>query len=574
MQHPGFELAPLLGNFDVNSVVSLMQYLTFSGFVFSSLRLFCITVACSEALAQSALEDFFTWQGESNQALAEYGKSVGGAGDVNGDGFADVLVGCHYYSNPEFHEGKVFLYYGSPEGINPLEGWSFESNTENATLGISVSGAGDLNNDGFDDVIVGAHTFTGDQNSEGKVYVFYGSEDGLGDVPDWEMEGNQEGCDFGGIVSEAGDVNGDSYDDIIIGAIFYDGAEVDQGRAYVFYGSEGGLTSTPWTAEIAEPGITFGSHVSGAGDVNNDGFSEVIIGCRKYTNGENSEGGAFVFYGSPSGLEPDYTWHFESNLTGTKLGQSVSTAGDVNNDGFSDVIISGHNYSQPETDEGYALNFNGSASGLSFAPDFQLESNLTNALFGNQCANAGDVNGDGYDDVIIGSREYSNGETSEGRVYVFLGSSSGLLETDLWLAESNQESAFFGYSVSSAGDVNGDGADDVIIGAKYWDGGEEDEGGAFVFLGIPPSPCPSVSGVSIGSITSSSVTVSWADDADASSYNVIVKSKGELKNYFVTSNSVTIPGLTSSTNYKIIIRSQCGSQFSLRSFGGTFTTLP
>jgi hypothetical protein len=534
----------------------------------------CFFFQCPKSLAQPALEDIYTWQGESNQALAEYGKSVGGAGDVNGDGFDDVLVGCHYYSNPEFHEGKVFLYYGSISGINPVPAWTFESNNDNATLGISVSGAGDVNGDGFDDVIVGAHTFTGDINNEGKVYVFYGSATGLADIADWEMEGNQAGSDFGGTVSEAGDVNGDGFDDVIVGAVFYDGTEIDQGKAYVYYGSSSGLTDISWTAEIAATGITFGSHVSGAGDVNNDGFDDVIIGCRKYTNGESSEGGAFVYFGSIAGLETDFAWHYESNLLGTKLGQSVSAAGDVNNDGFADVIISGHNYSQPETDEGYALNFNGADFGLHTTADFQHESNLTNALFGNQCANAGDVNGDGFDDVIIGSREYTNGETSEGRAYVYLGSYSGLHESVYWTAESNQESAFFGYSVASAGDVNADGADDVIIGAKYWDADEEDEGGAFVYLGIPPSPCNPVNIVNISSVTASSVTLAWDIIDGASAYNIILKSKGEIRKYFILSNSVTITELSASTSYKIIITCQCSSQFSVRSFAGTFTTLP
>ena len=105
-------------------------------------------------------------------------------------------------------------------------------------------------------------------------------------------------------------------------------------------------------------------------------------------------------------------------------------------------------------------------------------------------ADAGDVNDDGFSDVIFGSREYSNGETSEGRAFVFYGSSTGLHPEDYWYAESDQEQAFFGYSVASAGDVNGDGADDVIIGAKYYDETLEDEGAAFLYYGTQTRAVP------------------------------------------------------------------------------------
>lgn len=515
------------------------------------------------------------WQAESNQETAEFGKSVGSAGDVNGDGFDDILVGCHYFSNPEYREGKVFLYYGSSSGPDTSASWAYESNSANATLGISVSGAGDVNGDGFDDVIIGAHTFTGDMNSEGKVFVFYGSAEGLNDSPDWEAEGNQIASDFGGTVSEAGDVNGDGYDDVIIGAVFYDGDEVDQGRVYVYYGSAYGLGDTPWIAEVVGEGITFGSHVSGAGDVNGDGYDDVIAGCRKYSDGESSEGAAFVYLGSATGLSDSYDWHYESNLTGTKLGQSVSTAGDVNSDGYADVIISGHNYSQPEVDEGYALIFLGSSLGLASTPHFQHEANQTNALFGNQCADAGDVNADGFDDVIIGSREYTNGETSEGRVYVYFGSATGMSESSFWTAESNQANAFLGYAVASAGDVNGDGADDVLCGAKYWDGGQEDEGGAFLYTGIPSSaPCNPINSAIIGTVTSNSVTLSWDETPSATEYRITLLTNGDKRVFTVSGNSILISGLAPSAKYKVMISCRCGSQFSQRFFAGTFTTMP
>ncbi|MFN3939289.1 MAG: hypothetical protein ACK4IY_01800 [Chitinophagales bacterium] len=521
------------------------------------------------------IEETYSWQVESNQAGAEMGKSVCAAGDVNGDGFDDVIVGAHYYSDPEYHEGLALVYYGSAVGVEAAPAWQFAPNSNNASLGVSVSKAGDVNGDGFDDIIVGARTFSGDLSNEGKVFVFHGSADGLSTEPDWTAEGNQNNSDFGGTVSDAGDVNGDGYDDIIIGAIFFDNGQTDEGRAYVYYGSAFGITSMPTILEINMANVTFGSHVSGAGDVNGDGFDDVIVGCRKYTNGENAEGAAFLFEGSSSGLSETYSWLYESNFANAKLGQSVSVAGDVNGDSFDDVIISAHNYSNPESDEGKVWAFYGSPTGLPAFPSWSYESNQINALLGNQVSDAGDVNADGFDDIIVGSREFSNGEISEGRAFVFYGSATGLKADDVWHTEINQASAFFGYSVAGAGDVNNDGADDLIIGAKYWDNSEIDEGGAWVFLGenilIPCTPATAIEALSV---TSTSADIFWTPAPGADKYILLLRSAGNVSEYTSVGNSKTIYGLTPNTFYQLIIVSRCGSDFSQRSAPIIFTTLP
>lgn len=521
------------------------------------------------------IEEPFIFQVESNQAGAEMGKSVCSAGDVNGDGYDDIIIGAHYYSNGEYHEGLVQLYYGNAGGIEADPAWQFEPNVANATLGISVSKAGDVNGDGYGDVIIGAHTYSGDISNEGKVFVFHGSSTGLSLEPDWTAEGNQMSSDFGGSVSDAGDVNGDGYDDVVIGAIFFDNGQTDEGRAYIYYGSPVGLSSDPSILEIDITNATFGSHVSGAGDVNGDGYADVIIGCRKYTDGENAEGAAFLYEGSSTGLNETYIWMFESGFPNAKLGQSVSGAGDVNGDGYADVVVSGHNYSNPESDEGKVWVFYGSTSGLSVSPSWSYESNQVNALFGNQVSDAGDVNADGYDDIIVGSREYSNGELSEGRVFVFYGSSSGLNTDDFWHTEMNQEFAFFGYSVAGAGDVNNDGADDIIIGAKYWDNGETDEGAAWVFLGENTYIyCSPPDAIEVHSITSNSAILAWLPTVGADKYIVMVRSAGSVIKFTTTSNSIPLTALLPNTLYKIIIVARCGSEFSERSAPVSFITLP
>lgn len=526
-----------------------------------------ISSVISTFLALAPLPDTATWIGEGDQAFGEYGKSVCTAGDVNGDGYDDILVGMHYYSGPEYREGKVFLYFGGASGPSTTADWSWESNSANATLGISVSTAGDVNADGYDDILLGAHTYSGVVPNEGAAFVFFGSASGPGDSPDWAAYGGQSGGDFGGTVSDAGDINNDGYDDITIGAVFYSNGEMGEGRSYVYYGSADGLDDTPWTAEINQAGAQFGGHVSGAGDIDNDGFDDLLIGARKYSGGSSSEGAIYVYYGSASGLGPSHDWMFESNSVQAKLGQSVSGAGDVNGDGFADIIAGAHNYSSPETDEGRIYAFYGSASGLPASPSFTFETNLGNALLGNQVSDAGDVNDDGYDDVIAGSREYSNGEASEGRAYIFYGSASGLNAADFWTEESNQESAFFGYSVHSAGDVNQDGADDVIVGAKYWDGGETDEGAAFFYPGIPVVyPCTAPENLTLLDVGTTTATISWDGPLSASGYKIIAKKSGSPALLFTTTaTTFTLSGLSGASNYRISILAKCSGTFSPRS---------
>jgi len=147
------------------------------------------------------------------------------------------------------------------------------------------------------------------------------------------------------------------------------------------------------------------------------------------------------------------------------------------------VIVGDYHYDNGQSDEGRAFVYHGSASGLSAVSNWTAESNQAGAFFGNSVSTAGDVNGDGYSDVIVGAYWYDSGETNEGMAFVYHGSASGLSATSNWTAESDQVEAYFGISVSTAGDVNGDGYSDVIVGAYRYDNGQSDEGRAFVYYG-------------------------------------------------------------------------------------------
>jgi uncharacterized repeat protein (TIGR01451 family) len=424
------------------------------------------------------------WRAESDQASSYFGNSVGTAGDVNGDGYSDIIVGAPSYDNGQSNEGRGFVYHGSASGLSAAAVWTAEGNQANASFGQSVAAAGDVNGDGYSDVIVGADGYTNGQSYEGRAFVYHGSASGLGAAAGWTAEGNQAGELFGISVAAAGDVDGDGYSDVIVGAQGYDNGGIGVGRAFVYHGSVSGPSATPdWMAEGDQAYAYFGCSVGTAGDVNGDGYSDVIVGAFSYDNGQTDEGRAFVYQGSLSGLSPTAAWTAESDKSGSSFGVSVATAGDVNGDGYSDVIVGADAYDNDQANEGRAFVYHGSTSGLSTTANWTAESDKSGSSFGIAVATAGDVNGDGYSDVIVGSSGYSNGQSFEGRAFVYHGSASGLSATAAWTAESDQVSAYLGNSVATAGDVNGDGYSDVIVGDDLYDNGQSNEGRAFVYQG-------------------------------------------------------------------------------------------
>ncbi len=185
------------------------------------------------------------------------------------------------------------------------------------------------------------------------------------------------------------------------------------------------------------------------------GFSDVVVGSSIYDNGQIDEGRVFVYYGSVSGVNTIADWTAESNQTGAQIGGSVGTAGGCKWGHYADIIVSAYQYDNGETDEGKVFVYFGSATGLSISPDWSAEGNQAEAYFGLASGTAGDINGDGFADVLIGVSLYDDGQTNEGRAYLFQGSAAGLSLTPNWTAESNQANAQFGYAVGSAGDVNG-----------------------------------------------------------------------------------------------------------------------
>ncbi|MBN1850854.1 MAG: FG-GAP repeat protein [Deltaproteobacteria bacterium] len=446
---------------------------------------------------------------ESDQQWAHMGFSVSSTGDVNGDGYGDIIVGVPGYDNGESVEGIALVFLGSASGItgtNPSNAHAMiEGNQIGAGMGNSVASAGDVNGDGYGDIIVGATLYDNGETDEGAAFVFLGSASGVtGTNPSNAhamLESNQADAWMGQSVASAGDVNGDGYDDVIVGVRYYDNTETDEGAAFVFLGSASGITGTnPSNAHsmlVPNQYYAVMCIVGSAGDVNDDGYDDIIVGAALYNDGETDEGAAFVFLGSASGVTgtgpSDAHAMIESNQAFATMGWSVASAGDVNGDGYDDIIVGAGYYSSGEASEGAAFVFLGSASGITGTNPLNahamIQGNQANAYMGSSVGFAGDVNGDGYDDVIVGAFFYNNGEADEGAAFVFLGGASGITGTGPSNAhamiESDQASSQMGYCVASAGDVSGDGNDDIIIGAPNYQNSELNEGAAFVFLGSP-----------------------------------------------------------------------------------------
>jgi hypothetical protein len=483
---------------------------------------------------------------DAGSANASFGSSVATAGDVNGDGYSDVIIGSPGYDVPTTDVGAIYVYKGGASGIATSYTWRFVGTSSGQRFGASVATAGDVDGDGYADVIAGWPLYTSGQTNEGAVCGFYGSSgglkpSGLATDADWLYQSNNVGANFGNSVATAGDVNGDGFSDIIVGAPGYTNGQASEGAGYVFYGSPTRPTATGWAAEGTQAGEEFGEAVA-SGDFNGDGCSDIAIGCPYYDNGTTSEGAVFVYNGQVNGIAASPSWELFGDQFKGFVGISLANAGDVNGDGYDDLLVGASGYSEGGlTGEGHAFVFYGSPTGLAGAPNATLANaawvargGTNNGRFANAVSGAGDVNGDGYADVIIGEAFYANGQVDEGGAFVFYGSASGLPPnaspaTASWHAESNQAGAELGSSVACAGDVNGDGYSDIIVGAPTYTGTFAQEGAVYLWHGsatglgangTPANAAWSVLGTATGEDWGRSVNT--AGDMNGDGYSEII----------------------------------------------------
>jgi hypothetical protein len=353
-----------------------------------------------------------------------YGRSVSAAGDVNGDGCDDALVGQPDYSISYSNQGRTHLFYGSLSGLKSTADWTASPRISLAYFGNVVNGAGDVNGDGYDDIYVGAYGVNGGVGwGQGRAYLWCGSPAGLTETPCWTADGDQIKGYFGdGASGGVGDVNGDGYDDVLIAAPRYDAGQTDEGRVYLYYGSPDGLGSAPvWSAEGEQAGAMFGNAGSAAGDVNGDGYADIILGAPYFDAGQMDEGRVAVYLGSPAGPGSTPVWMVDGEQASAYFGSAARSAGDIDGDGYSEIVVGAYMYDNGQTNEGVAFLYSGSPTGPVTAPFQLIEADLTDTYFGNAAGSAGDVNQDGHGDLLIGAVSYNGNRANVGAVFAYYG---------------------------------------------------------------------------------------------------------------------------------------------------------
>ena len=481
------------------------------------------------------------------------GRSVSNAGDVNGDGIDDLIISASGAGN--YSSGESYVVFGGNDvgsngslelsALNGTNGFVLNGVDEFDYSGRSVSNAGDVNGDGIDDLVIGTPgaDFNGNRYgyNAGESYVVFGGSDvgsdgslelsALNGANGFVLNGVDAHDGSGRSVSNAGDINGDGINDLIIGT---SGAEPNgtnyAGESYVVFGgndvgSDGSLelSALDGTNGFVLNGVdsydSSGRSVSNAGDINGDGIDDLVIGA-PYADINNSSytGESYVVFGS-NDIGSDGSLEL-SALDGTNgfvingvdefddSGYSVSNAGDVNGDGIDDLVI-GAPFADPNGNEsagesyvvfgGNDVGSNGSLelSALDGTNGFVIDGIEEFDISGRSVSNAGDVNGDGLDDLVIGADiAESNGNYYSGESYVIFGGSDLGSNGSLELSALNGNNGFVingvnsgdssGSSVSNAGDINGDGIDDLVIGAPYADpNGNNSSGESYViFEGI------------------------------------------------------------------------------------------
>ena len=477
-------------------------------------------------------------------ASDQAGFSVSSAGDINGDGFADILIGAKTADvGGVYNTGAAYVVFGQASGfaanldlstLNGTNGFRLSGQNNGDQAGISVASGGDVNGDGFADFIVGARW--GAANREGATYVVFGHGSAfpasfdLGTINGtngFRVSGAHANDYAGSAVSSAGDINGDGFTDLVIGAGYSSG---NAGTAYVVFGKAGGfaadlnLSSLNGVNGFTIPGAGFfGWSVGAAGDVNGDGFADFVVGASyaATANGYRS-GASYVVFGKASGFASTFNPTSLTGANGFKIsgeaaydhaGWSVSSAGDVNGDGYGDIIVGAQkNDAGGHVDAGAAYVVFGKASGFAANIDpsslngtngFKISGTTASDLTGISVSSAGDVNGDGFTDLIVGAEFADPNGASSGAAYVVFGKASGFgASIDLSTLDGTNGfklngvagNDYAGFSVSSAGDVNGDGVADMIVGARNASPHGGSSGASYVVFGRLPDAAVNLTG--------------------------------------------------------------------------------
>ena len=485
----------------------------------------------------------FTLNG--TDASDQAGWAVSDAGDINADGYGDFLVGARYgdaNANGVTNAGETYLIFGQAtafassinlSSLNGSNGFVLNGINTSDYAGYSVSSAGDFNQDGYDDIIIGAYASDPYGSASGESYIVFGKASGFSSFVNLSALNGSDGFVLNGIglddysgfaVSGAGDVNGDGYADVLIGAYLGDPSGADSGESYVVFGSSTStasfnLSTLNGSNGLIINGITAADHagfsVSSAGDLNNDGYDDMLIGARygdAYNNSATNAGDSYVVFGQATFTSPISLANLDGSNgftiygidTSDYAGFDISNAGDVNGDGHVDILIGAYAADPNGADSGEAYLLLGKPEGFNRSINLaQLAVDGSDGIViygiaagdntGRAVSSAGDFNGDGYDDLLIGAHNYdAEGISNAGGAYLIYGKADGYANLELSSLDGsdgfslygNNASDYAGIAVSSAGDINHDGFADIIIGAYAGDpNAVGDAGEAFVIYG-------------------------------------------------------------------------------------------
>lgn len=427
----------------------------------------------------------------SAQVGSEFGAAVSAAGDVNGDGFDDVLVGEPLWRNGALQVvGRVSVFHGSAGGVATTPALQIEGTLPGGRFGAALARLGNANGDAYDDVAIAAPLASapGMPAESGVIHVHYGSSGGLlpgGVVLLGKHLGERRGSALAGI----GDADGDGDDDLVAGGP-YRVTDLQQGRIYLYRGTGGGMATEP-SDSVSTGGVAglFGAAVAPAGDWNGDGYADVVAGAplADAFGPVADAGAAFLLLGSASGLTAS-TVH-QGTLAGGRLGEAVGCAGDWNGDGFGDYAIGEPGYDGTiGADEGRVIvSFGRRADNNLPLPDAVISSQAAGSQTGFLVSGLGDLGADGFPELGYGEIFGSDGSLNIRRGGIALAARTSTVSNGASNLAGGPPPLRMGAAVASGGDFNGDGLDDVLLGAPRDDASVPNEGVAYWVLGVTGS---------------------------------------------------------------------------------------